>query len=155
MMAPARTITAPIGTSLRFTASRARSRQLRMYCSSIVGAESPSAGTIRSLTVDKRRLGRLPEGEVSLGVTIHDDMVPLVELSLEYRERQRILEQSLDCSLQWSSPNCRIVTFGGENLTRWRRQFEAQFAISEELFQPLQLQVDDMLDLSLAERAEN
>src|SRR3954470_5206343 len=132
---PSRTTTAPIGTSLRFTASRARSSALRMYCSSSASPlpTAPSSVVRVGLSACKRRLGRLPEGQLALGIAIDDDVIALVELALEHRQRQRILQQPLNRPLEWPRAERGIVPLGREHLPRRRRQLERETALGEKL----------------------
>src|SRR3954468_8167301 len=97
---PSRTISGPTGTFFRFAASRARSSALRMYCSSsaIALPTAPSSVVCVGLSACKRGLGRLPERQLALGIAIDDDVIALVELALEHRQRQRILQQPLNRS---------------------------------------------------------
>src|SRR5580765_4922018 len=96
-IAPFLTTSAPTGTSLRFAASRARSRAFRTYCSSAAKpcVAAPSACAARSLSAGKRRLFRFPERQLALRITIHDDMIALAELALQHGKRQWVLEQTL------------------------------------------------------------
>src|SRR6476469_7783419 len=106
MITPSRTTTAPIGTSFLFPASRARSRALRMYCSSAPGT-APSVATFWSLSIGKRPLG-LSEGQLALWIAVDDDVVSLIELAFENREGERVLQQTLDRTLQRSGAESRI-----------------------------------------------
>src|SRR5450759_5672387 len=157
MIDPSRTTTAPIGTSFRFTASWARSSALRMYCSSAATdpAPTPSVALVRCLFACKRRLFRRSEGELSLRIAIDHDVISLVELALEDGERERVLQQALNCPLQRTRSECRIVTFGRQDFARRGRQLERELSVSEQLLELSQLQIDDVLNLSLAKRAEN
>src|SRR5882757_6339509 len=126
MIVPSRTTTAPMGTSLRFTPSRARSSALRMYCSSTAGDPSltPSADSSMRLSPCKRRLFRRPEGELALRVLIDHDVVAFVEFSLEDGEREGVLQQSLNRSLEWACSERRIVTFRRQHIARGGCQLE-------------------------------
>src|SRR5687768_7784855 len=101
-IAPSRTTTAPIGTSLRFAASRARSIALRMYCSSAAsdGVATPSAWAPGPLSACKRRLARLPERQLALGIALHDDVISLGESALQNGKGERILQEALDRPLE-------------------------------------------------------
>src|ERR1700674_142345 len=97
-MEPSRTMTAPIGTSFRFTASRARSSAFRMYCSSIAtgDAATPSCSLAVLLSAGKRWLFCFLERQLALRVALDDDMISLAEPALEYCERERILQEPLN-----------------------------------------------------------
>src|SRR5213593_4114627 len=156
MIAPSRTITAPIGTSFLFIASRARSNALRMYCSSAAGAPAaPNAATFGSLSTGKCGLSRPSESELALGIAIDDDVIAFAELALEHCQRQWILQQTLDSTLERAGAKCWIVAFDRENFSRRRRQLECELPIAEQALESLELKVDDVLDLLPAERTED
>src|SRR5450759_1731806 len=156
-MDPSRTTTAPIGTSFRFTASRARSSALRMHCSSAATdpAPTPSVALVRCLCACKRRLFRRPEGELSLRIAIHHDVISLAELALEDSEREWVLQQALNCPLQRTRPERRIVALGRQDLARRGRQLKRELSVREQLLELRQLQIDDVLDFRLAKRSED
>src|SRR4051812_24856375 len=145
MIAPPRTTTAPTGTSLRLTASRARSSALRMYCSSSARALAPVPSSDKRMRLSGCKgwlLACLPESQLALWITIDDDVIPLGETALQNGERQRILEQPLNRPLERARPERRIVAFGCQDLTGRRCQLERQTPLAEQLFEPVQLQVD-------------
>src|SRR5688572_23620833 len=156
-IAPSRTTTAPIGTSFRFAASPARSSAFRMYCSSAAsdGVPTPSAWAPGTLSAGKRRLARFPESQLALGIALHDDVISLGKSPLQDGKCQRILQQTLDRPLERTRPESRIVSLGGEHLARLRRELERELSVSEKLLELLELQLDDVLDLLLAERSED
>src|SRR6266550_6739652 len=154
MIAPSRTITAPIGTSFLFLASRARSIALRMYCSS-TPSPPPRVPTSRSLSTGKRRRGCLPEGQLALRIAVDDDVVSLVEPALENGEGEGVLQETLDRALQRSGAERRIVALCRQDFTCRRSELERELPVGEQILEPLQLQVDDVLDLLLAEWSED
>src|SRR4051812_29512672 len=154
MIDPSRTITAPTGTSFLRAASRATSSALRMYCSSFVSDEAPNDGS-RALSACKRRLVCLAERKLAPGIPIDDDVITFRETTLEDRQRQGILQQALDRAFERSSTESRVVTLGCEHFSGSRCQLERELSLSEQLLEPLELQVDDMLNLLLAERTED
>src|SRR5882762_6960356 len=146
-----------MGTSLRFPASRARSSALRMYCSSSASEPPPEArvGLTRSLSACKRGLVRLAEGQLTFGIFVDDDVVAFVELPFEDSKRERVLQQPLDRALQGTRSESRIVALGRQNLARRRRQLESELSIPQQFLELAKLQIDDVLYLLLAERAED
>src|ERR1700694_2877099 len=156
-MDPSRTMTAPIGTSFRFTASRARSRAFRMYCSSIArgDAATPSCSLAVLLSAGKRWLFRFLERQLALRVALDDDVISLAEPALENRKCERVLQQSLDCPLERARAEGWVVTFRGQDLPRFRRQLEREFPVAEQPLQLLELQIDDVLYLRFSKWAED
>src|SRR3954468_23695634 len=156
-MDPSRTMTAPTGTSLRLTASRARSRAFLMYCSSSDSALAPVPSCVVSvpLSAGKRWLGRLPASQLALRVPIDDDVITFAETPLQHGHRQRILQQPLDRALERPRAERWIVSLRREHLTRRRGQLQRQPTLAQELLEAMELQVDDVLDLALAERSED
>src|SRR6185295_11314399 len=156
MIVPARTTTAPIGTSFLLAPSRARSSALRMYCSSTDDAISdPKAVTPRPLSIGNRGLGRFAESQLALRIPVDHDVVAFAELPFQNRHRQRILQQALDRALQWARAKRRIIAFGGQHFPRRGRELERELSFAEQGFEPLELEIDDVLDLLFAERAED
>ncbi len=100
-----------------------------------------------------RRLAR--ELQRSLPVRPHDDRVAVDELALEHGHRQRILNQPLDRPLERPRAERRIVAFLGEHALRLGRHLERDLALGEQLLEPRELEVDDLLDLLGAERVED
>src|SRR3982751_4960802 len=82
-------------------------------------------------------------------------MIALGEASLQNRQRKRVLQQPLDCALEGTSTKRGIVSLGGENFPRLGRELKGQLAISKELLQTLQLQIDDVLNVLLTQRMED
>src|SRR6266550_2574461 len=154
MIAPSRTITAPIGTSFLFPASRARSTALRMYCSS-APRPPPRVPTFPSLSTGKRRRGCLPEGQLALRIAVDDDVVSLVELAFENGEGEGVLQETLDRALQRSGAERRVVALCRQDFTCRRSELEGELPVGEQILEPVQLQVDDVLDLLLAEWLED
>ncbi len=82
-------------------------------------------------------------------------MVSLAELALENRERERVLQQALNRPLQWTRSERRIVALRRQNFPRRRRQLEGELSVREQLLELRELEIDDVLYLSLAEWAED
>src|SRR4051812_15303628 len=128
-----------------------------MYCSSSASPPptAPSSVVRVRLSACKRRLGRLPEGQLALWIAIDDDVIALVELALEHRQRQRILQQPLNRPLEWPRAERGIVPLGREHLPRRRCQLERETALGEKLLESVKLEIDDVLDLRFAEWPED
>src|ERR1700674_5537819 len=145
-MAPLRTTTAPIGTSFRFTASRARSSAFRMYCSSIArgGAATPSCSLAVLLSAGKCWLFRFLERQLALGVALNDDVISFAEAAFEHGKRERILQETLNRPLEWTRTKRGIVSLRSENFARFGRQLQRELPVSQQPLQLLQLQIDDV-----------
>src|SRR5256885_4663886 len=155
-MEPSRTMSAPMGTSFRFTPSRARSSALRIYCSSAARpVPTPTVGPSRWLSSCNRGLAGLPEREVSLRIPIDYNVVAFRKLAFEHSERERVLQQPLNRALQRSCTERGIVALRSQYLARRRRQLEGEFPIAHQLLESAKLQIDDMLDFALSQRTEN
>src|ERR1700687_5079593 len=150
-------MTAPIGTSFRLTASRARSSAFRMYCSSIASGDvaTPNGSLAVLLSGGKRWLFRFLERELAFGVALDNDVISLAEFALEYCEGEGILQKPLDCPLERTRAECGIVPFCGKHLARLGRQLEGQLPVRQQALRFLELKIDDVLDLCFAQWAED
>src|SRR5208337_1340236 len=90
-----------------------------------------------------------------LQVTVDLQLLAGTHLAIQDFERQRVLNQALDGALQRARAELRIVTLAEQQLLRFRRQFNLDLALSQNLPQVLELKVDDLFDLLLAERVED
>src|SRR5688572_7541322 len=114
-----------------------------------------SDGSTPPLPRCKRGLAGLGECELTLGVDADDDVISLREPSLEHSHRQRILEQALDRPLQRTCTERRIVALRRQYFPGSGCQLQTQLPVGEQLLQASQLEIDDVLDLSLAQRPED
>src|SRR5262245_41746557 len=146
--APSRITTAPTGTSPAAAASAAAASASRIHSCSL----NRSGSSYRGFFV--RDLG-LREGDLAIGTFGRHDVVALVELTTEDRERQRILNQPLNRPLERSCAIRRVVTFRCQRMLRLGRQLERELPLRKELPQPRELQLHDVLELCLAERPEH
>src|SRR5207245_8516553 len=143
-IAPFRATTAPIGTSSVAPAARAPSSAAVMPSRSTSEAGvtpriPPPASRLPLLRT--RRLGRRRRHSLEAQVrailgAVHPNLVTLGVAPLEHRERQGVLEQTLDGALQRPGAVHRVVSLGHEQLLRGGRHVERELAVSHELRHP-------------------
>src|SRR5690349_8045981 len=75
--------------------------------------------------------------------------------ALEQLQRERVLDQALDGALQRTRAERRVVSLLGDHALGLGRQLERDLALAEQLLEPRQLQLHDVLDLLRAERTED
>src|SRR5581483_11063494 len=88
-------------------------------------------------------------------VGVHGDGITGQDLAVEYFHGERILDQALDGALQGPCPKLRVVAFAEEQLARPVRQLDFDLPIGQQALEMSELQVDDLLDLFLAEPVED
>ena len=81
--------------------------------------------------------------------------VALPELALEQAQRERVLEQPLDRTLERSRTVGRVPACLGDQLACAVRQLEREAALGEPLVQPRELHPDDLAELLTRERLEH
>ncbi len=89
-----------------------------------------------------RRHAREPH-RVFLSIAIYCHMIAREHRALQNLQRQRILNQPLDCPPQRPCSIRGIVTFAEKKLLRCGRQFNRDLAFREQLLDILQQQVND------------
>src|SRR5271170_911859 len=114
---------------------------------------SLGAGTIESGGACLRGLPRKFH-LARLRVHIHVHIIARMHFAIEDLHRQRILYQSLDRALHRPRAVRRVVALGKEQGLRRRRQMQRNLSFGQPLHQVLHLQVNDVLDLVLAQRTE-
>src|SRR5215213_720198 len=85
----------------------------------------------------------------------HSHGLPGQNLTLQELHRKRVLNQRLNCALQWSSTVCRVVTFAHQKRFRRRLQHEHHVALVQHCRQTLKLHIDDLADLFARELVED
>src|SRR5277367_1350528 len=90
-----------------------------------------------------------------LRIGVDDDRVARLHLAVEDFQRQRILNQPLNCALHRTSAVRRLVSFTEEQRFRRGGQSENDLLFRHSLHERTHLQVNNTLDLVLAERAEH
>src|SRR6476646_2365615 len=144
---PSATITAPIGTSSRTDAARARRSAACMPCRSLGDGVPLRTGALG---------GRSHPGKAQMLVrSLGANGVALVEVALENLERDRVLELALDHALERPSPVYRIVALRGQELLGLRRDLEPDVPGRQQIVQVAQLDVHDVHQVLAAERTED
>src|SRR6185437_4250169 len=128
---------APPPSSARHRAPRSRS------------ARCSRAGNSRRLgpIVRARIVSRELERQRPIRRARHQNVVTVLEAAVEHRQRERILQIALNRPLERSSTECRIEALFRQHALGLRRELERELSIGQQLLQPLQLQLHDVLDL--------
>src|SRR5687767_5913734 len=87
-----------------------------------------------------RRLAMVKAQGLAIGVD--SDTVALFEFSFENFNRERVLNQTLDGSLQRPRPISRIIALGGQQGFGAIGNFECDLSARQVLAQPLELNLD-------------
>src|SRR5690606_16013725 len=82
------------------------------------------------------------------------DGVAVVEPALEQRHREPVAEAALDDPLERPGPEGGVVALVGEVGRRRRRDLEDDAALGEAVAEAVELDLDDLADVVLAELAE-
>src|SRR5690349_25104471 len=106
----------------------------------------------RRLGTHRLALQRPMHLQLAVRVHIDDDGVAVIEAAVEDGHREWVLDQPLDRPLERASAERRIVALLGEDMLRVGSYENGNLAIGEQLLEPLELEIDDLLDLLLAER---
>src|ERR1700722_1845903 len=91
---------------------------------------------------------------VAFLVSFRVDLIARLDLAVEEFQRQRILNQQLDRALHRARAERRIVAFSEQQLFRFIRQGQRDLTFAQATQQVLHLQIDDVLDLIVAQWSE-
>src|SRR5437762_11751379 len=119
-VSPSATITAPIGTSSRTEAARARRMAACIPCRSLGDGVPLRTGALR-------RGGGPDEPEV-LARALHADGIAFVEVALQQLQRDRVLQLALDDPLEGPRAIDRVVALGRDQLLGLGCHLEAEMA---------------------------
>src|SRR5687768_11276022 len=102
------------------------------------------------------RLREHPEVELgAVGRHVDLDLVATTELAGQDLLRQRVLDEALDCALQWSCAEALVVALLREEVARRRGELERELLLRETLLNVPQQNSDDLADVLLRQRVEH
>src|SRR6267154_332925 len=88
-------------------------------------------------------------------VGIDADVIAMKHLAVQNLDSQGILDQTLDSSLQRTSPVLPVIPGQQQLMTRTIGQFQSDLARLQQLAQIAQSQIDNVLQWLLTQRTEN
>src|SRR5262245_2895927 len=120
-----------------------------------IGGEADRRSGVSTVALGRGGLRRRCLCKDKLAVLEVDaDRVAFGELALEEPQRQRVLDEALDCALQRAGAVGRVPAGLGEVLLGGVGQLEAQAALGEAVAEPRQLELHDLADLLPRQRLE-
>src|SRR5919108_1577698 len=103
----------------------------------------------------RHSLSGLLEGELAVATDANEDVIALAKPTLEHSERERILNEPLNRSLQRTRAKRGIVPFLRDETARLRGELDRHLSLREQLLETTELEIDNSIELLHAQRTED